>query len=65
MDTGSEPRRRAAMARKLDAAFAGCERWDLAPPRRRRAEPPPSPGLAAPLALAQAEHWSLGQARPL
>jgi hypothetical protein len=53
------------MARKLDAAFAGCERWDIAPPRRRRAAPPPSPDLAAPLALAQAEHWSLGQARPL
>jgi hypothetical protein len=65
MDAGPEPRRRAAMARKLDAAFAGCERWDLAPPRRRRAEQPPSPDLAAPLALAQAEHLSFGQPRPL
>jgi hypothetical protein len=49
------------MARGLDAAFAGCERWDLAPPRRRRVEPPPPPGLAAPIALAQSEY--LGQAR--
>jgi hypothetical protein len=53
------------MARKLDAAFAGCERWDVAPPRRRRVAPPPSPDLAAPLALAQAEHLSFGQPRPL
>jgi hypothetical protein len=51
------------MARGLDAAFAGCERWDLAPPRRRRVEPAPPQGLAGPIALAQAEHM-LGQARP-
>ena len=51
------------MARGLDAAFAGCERWDLAPPRRRRVEPPPPSGLAGPIALAQSEHM-LGQARP-
>ena len=51
------------MARGLDAAFAGCERWDLAPPRKRRVEPQPTVSLAAPLALAQAEHM-LGQARP-
>ena len=53
------------MARKLDAAFAGCERWDLAPPRRRRVAPPPTADLAAPLALAQTEYWSFGQARTL
>jgi len=51
------------MARGLDAAFAGCERWDLAPPRRRKGEPPPATGLAGPIALAQSEHL-LGQARP-
>jgi len=63
MDKGNAPRRRAAMARALDAAFAGCDRWDLAPPRKRRVEPPPPPGLAGPIALAQSEHL-LGQARP-
>jgi hypothetical protein len=51
------------MARKLNDAFAGCESWDLAPPRRRRVAPPSSEGLAAPLALAQAEHSLLGQAQ--
>jgi hypothetical protein len=51
------------MARGLEAAFAGCERWDLAPPRRRRVEPAPSAGLAGPIALAQAEHL-LGRTRP-
>jgi hypothetical protein len=52
------------MARGLDAAFAGCERWDLAPPRRRRAaDQAPTQGLAGPIALAQTEHL-LGQARP-
>ena len=29
------PQPRSAMARGLDAAFAGCEEWTLAPPRRR------------------------------
>ncbi|MGI8460173.1 MAG: hypothetical protein ACR2OC_00850 [Solirubrobacterales bacterium] len=52
------------MARKLDAAFTGCEHWDSAPPRRRRAQPPQSSGLAGPLALAQSENYLLGQARP-
>ena len=51
------------MSRGLDAAFAGCERWDLAPPRRRRTEQPPTAGLAGPIALAQSEHL-LGQTRP-
>ncbi len=64
MESGTGPRRRAAMARKLDAAFTGCEHWDSAPPRRRRAQPPQSSGLAGPLALAQSENYLLGQARP-
>lgn len=63
MSMGSSPRRRHAMARGLDAAFAGCDRWDLAPPRRRRVTPPTPQGLAGPIALAQAEHM-LGQTRP-
>jgi hypothetical protein len=67
MDTGTGPRRRAALARKLDDAFAGCERWDLAPPRRRRAAvtPPSTAGLAGPLALAQTEHVQFGEASRL
>jgi len=39
-------------ARRLNEAFAGCETWTLAPPRRTRAQtPPPSakrPDLSAP-----------------
>lgn len=38
MTMGSEPQRQASMARKLDAAFAGCESWELVPPRRRAGE---------------------------
>jgi len=32
------PRRRSAMARRLDEAFAGCEEWTLAPASPRRAD---------------------------
>lgn len=32
------PRRRSAMARRLDDAFAGCEEWTIAPPAPRRAD---------------------------
>ena len=52
------------MARGLDAAFAGCDRWDLAPPRRRRVQPTPPQDLAGPIALAQAEYFLQGPARP-
>jgi hypothetical protein len=32
------PKRRSAMARRLDEAFAGCEQWTLAPPTQRRSK---------------------------
>jgi hypothetical protein len=32
------PRRRSAMARRLDEAFAGCEEWTLAPASPRRVD---------------------------
>ena len=32
------PRRRSAMAQRLDDAFAGCEEWTIAPPSPRRAD---------------------------
>lgn len=63
METRRGPRRRTAMARKLDDAFAGCESWDLVPPRRNRAPSPLQQGVAAPIALAQAENSLLGQPR--
>ena len=67
METGTGPRRRAALARKLDDAFAGCDRWALAPPRRRRAAAaaPSTAGLAGPLALAQTERALFGPANRL
>jgi hypothetical protein len=39
------PKRRSAMARRLDEAFAGCEQWTLAPPSQRRSEAIFSPRL--------------------
>jgi len=39
-------------ARRLNEAFAGCDTWTSAPPRRRVAQTPPPgakrPGLSAP-----------------
>jgi hypothetical protein len=33
-----QDRPRSTMARRLDEAFAGCEKWTLAPPSQRRSE---------------------------
>ncbi len=63
METRRRTRRRPLLARQLDDAFAGCERWDTAPPRRRRAAGvvTTSFGVAGPIALAQAEYTSYGR----
>jgi hypothetical protein len=42
---------KSALARSLNAAFAGCEVWTVAPPKRRLATAPAvtkGPGLTAP-----------------
>ena len=40
-----QDRPRSTMAQRLDDAFAGCERWTLAPPSQRRSEIGFSPRL--------------------
>jgi hypothetical protein len=42
------PRPRSAMAQGLDAAFAGCEEWTLAPPSRKRSDIDIAPWLSRP-----------------
>ncbi len=42
-----QDRPRSTMARRLDEAFAGCERWTLAPPAQRRSETGFSPRLSS------------------
>lgn len=45
------PQPRSAMARGLDAAFAGCEEWTLAPPSRKRSDLDIAPWLSRPPAV--------------
>jgi len=40
-------RPRSAKAQQLAEAFAGCEEWTLAPPRRRSTLPEPTPIASA------------------
>lgn len=40
-------RPRSAKAQQLADAFAGCEEWTLAPPRRRNTLPEPTPIASA------------------
>lgn len=46
------PRPRSAKARGLDAAFAGCEEWTLAPPSPRRSTLEVAPWLSGPSRIA-------------
>jgi hypothetical protein len=41
---------KSSLAQSLNAAFAGCETWTVAPPKRRAAyiPPPKNPRLSAP-----------------
>ena len=42
-----QERPKSALARGLQDAFAGCEKWTPAPPRRRSTLPPPTWPAAA------------------
>lgn len=43
-----QDRPRSTMAKRLDEAFAGCDQWTLAQPRRRRDELDIAPWLSGP-----------------
>jgi hypothetical protein len=44
---------RSVLARRLNEAFAGCEKWTIAPPRERRLVDPIPPPKTAPLGATQ------------